>query len=238
MLNPYRLSYVGACERGAWHLEMWKRDGSDPSRVHIPFRCRSWRHEGECREWCGACDFMRCQEALTTRPHWTSVVLTYPHREWPRVRELFRFGVVSWSRLRKRIVREYGTLEYIQTWEQHKSGHPHVNVAISNTKLFLDACRNRKEVITGWFRENAMACGFGKEMWVTPVYDAKGMAGYMTKLARELTGATMKNQIPVLAPRHFRRLRSSRGTLPPRHKRKEYTGRIIKSPLPELQDNW
>jgi len=238
MPDPYRLSYVGACERGAWHLELWKRDGSDPARLHVPFRCRSWRHAGECREWCGSCDFIRCQEALTTRPHWTCVVLTYPHREWPQMRALYRFGVVSWARLRKRMVREFGKLEYIQTWEQHKSGYPHVNVAISNTPFFLEACKDRKAIVRRWLLQAATECGFGKEMHVTPVYYAKGMAAYMTKLAKELTGASVKDQTPVMAPRNFRRLRSSRGTLPPRFRKETFTGKLVKTPLPELQENW
>jgi len=235
MHNPYGLTSMGACERGAWHLELWKRDGSDPSRRQIPFRCRSWRHAGECREWCGRCDYIRCHEALTTRPHWTCIVLTYPLREWPIARELFRFGVVSWSRLRKRIVREFGKTEYIQTWEQHKSGYPHVNIALCNTEFFLLACKDRKAIVRSWLLEAATECGFGKEMWVTPMYNADGFARYMTKLAKELTGAAVKDQVPVNAPRHFRRLRASRGTLPPRHKDPSMTGKLIKRPLTELQ---
>src|SRR5262245_30225082 len=132
MVRPTGLTYVGACQKGAWHLELRLKNAGDDSRVRFPFRCRSWRHEGECREWCGRCDFVRVVEAMNSLNHWTSFVFTYPKREWPLVSQLFRFGYVSWSRMRKRFVKEWGPIKYIQSWEVHKSGYPHVNVVISN----------------------------------------------------------------------------------------------------------
>jgi hypothetical protein len=61
------------------------------------------------------------------------------------------------------------------------------------------------------------------------------MAGYLVKLTRELTGAGPKNQIPVNAPRHFRRLRASKGLLPPRKKNDHVTGALVKIPIDELE---
>ena len=58
------------------------------------------------------------------------------------------------------------------------------------------------------------------------------MAGYLTKLARELTGAGVKSQVPVNAPRHFRRIRASAKLLPPRKKNPDITGILHKMPLP------
>lgn len=233
MGTPTVLSYVGACEQQKWHLQLWRRDGSDPTRLHIPFRCRSWRHAGECRQWCGKCDFVRCLAAIEANEHWTNLVLTYPHRDWPRVGQLFRFGLVSWARFRKRIVREFGPMKYIQTWEVHRSGYPHVNVVVSNEWFHWRARVENVAFIREWLRPAVKECGFGKELFVTPVYNAAGMAGYLTKLARELTGASVKNQVPVNAPRHFRRLRASKGLLPKRFKTTEFTGRIIPTPLPK-----
>lgn len=235
MAKPTRLSYVGACMTQGWHLELRKRDGSDPSLLRVPFRCRSWRHAGDCREWCGACDFVRCQKAILENPFWTYMVFTYPKREWPLVSQLFRFGVVSWARMRKRIQREFGSFKYIQTWEVHKSGYPHVNVVVSNQALHAAAEATPTIIKQEWLEPALVECGFGKISHLEPMKDGTRMAGYLVKMAKELTGATVKNQIPVNAPKGFRRLRASKGLLEPRHRPGEYTGRIVPCPLTALQ---
>jgi len=163
-------------------------------------------------------------------------VFTYPAGDWRKqINKLFRFGVVSWSRLRKRIIHEFGPIQYIQTWEVHKSGVPHVNVVISNQSIFESARWNLRALKRDWLEPAVVGSGFGKISYMRPIYDKSGMAGYLTKLCRELTGATVKDQVPVNAPPHFRRLRASRGLLAPRHKQTSYTGRIVQSPLPQRQ---
>jgi hypothetical protein len=60
------------------------------------------------------------------------------------------------------------------------------------------------------------------------------MAGYVVKLAHQetLTGEVAKlSQVPVKAPRGFRRLRSSPGFLPKRLSRGEYAGELDKRTL-------
>jgi hypothetical protein len=57
------------------------------------------------------------------------------------------------------------------------------------------------------------------------------MAGYLVKLAKELTGAQAKkgDQAPLHAPRHFRRIRASRGLLPAQAKGAgEWTGALVR----------
>lgn len=218
---------IVACEQGDWTILTWNNeDGSNP-RV-MPFKCHSWRHAGECRDFCGACDFARVSEAIRSRQHWTYAVLTYPARQWPDVAELFRFGVIHWSRLRKRLIRRYGAIEYIQTWEVHKSGYPHVNVVISNEELYNSTVSNhflvKKEEIDPMCHE----VGFGFCRWLEPLRDNDRMAGYLVKLGLELTGHARKNQTPVNAPRHFRRLRASRGLLPKRLKNDKITGQLLR----------
>lgn len=182
--------------------------------------------------WRGAIDFQRVKEAMESRDHWSYFVFTYPHREWPNKDALFRFGVVSWSRLRKRLIREYGRIEYIQTWEIHKTGYPHVNVAVSNKHLWDSVTgegweEHRPEKWTLAIRE----CGFGKIWYASAVKSREKMAGYLLKKARELTGAGVKNQTPINAPPHFRRLRASQGLLPPPYKDEQLSGRLIKTDL-------
>jgi len=232
------LKYIHACERQAWHLELVRRDGSNPVPLRVRYRCHSWRHAGECRQWCGACDFARVTEAIELRNDWSYLVLTYPARDWPRSRlhELFRFGVVAWSRLRKRLVRDMGPIAYIQTWEVHQSLYPHCNILIGNKNL-QDRAKLYARGNTIWKREwlepALVECGFGSVSYLASMRNANAMAGYLVKLANELTGAAIKSQLPLNAPRHFRRLRASKGLLPPRAASPDYTGKIVRSPLPE-----
>jgi hypothetical protein len=73
--------------------------------------------------------------------------------------------------------------------------------------------------------------------------DQDAMCGYLVKTAKELIGAAGKNQIPINAPRHFRRLRASRGLLPPVHRNPDITGMMVFAELPspssfgEISDN-
>jgi hypothetical protein len=61
------------------------------------------------------------------------------------------------------------------------------------------------------------------------------MAGYLVKLARELVGADNKSQIPWDAPPHFRRLRATRGLLPPVHK-SGMCGYLVFTPADDCDD--
>lgn len=221
---------VQACQSEAWTLATWgKVDGEDP-RIQ-PFKCRSWRCVGECREICGACDFARISQALSEHADWTYCVLTYPKGDYPDLDRLFRAGKDHWSILRKRLVREYGKILYIQTWEIHKSGYPHVNVTISNPGVYAAASACKKKDRPPWLLRHAVESGFGKQCYGKPIRSKYWMAEYMMKLSLELNGHSQKDQTPVNAPRHFRRLRASRGLLPKRLKNDKLTGRVYKCPV-------
>lgn len=200
----------------------------------MPFRCRSWRHEGECRLWCGACDFRRVEEAIKKHSPWLYMVMTYPCPASASDQgELFRLGVRHWYSLRKRIEAEYGKLRYIQTWEIQRNGTPHTNVLIHCPSFFYAVRYQERKLKRGWLLDQVLASGFGKEYWCEAMKSPSRMAGYLTKLARELTGAGVKSQVPVTAPRHFRRLRASVRLLPPRHRNADIAGRLVKQPIPE-----
>lgn len=224
------MRYLDACRDAAWHLKVWPK--GEPSSVRVvPYRCRSWRHAGNCCLWKGAQDFVRIRDALASKPGWVYVVLTYRQSAWPNPTVLYRAGVAHWSALRQRIQRRYGKLAYVQTWERHQSGFPHVNVTIHNPAFFRSACddwRGLRAIV----EEMAVAVGFGFRVWLEPLKDRDAMAGYLVKLARELTGAGAKDQTPTNAPRHFRRLRASRGLLPPPHKNPAMTGELVRAPKP------
>lgn len=60
--------------------------------------------------------------------------------------------------------------------------------------------------------------GFGKRVWVEIVDSREAVAAYLVKVAHEISAAAFKtgDQRPLGAPRHFRRIRASRGLLPER----------------------
>jgi hypothetical protein len=224
------MRYIDACQNQEWSVATWGRaDGEDP-RVR-PYRCGSWRHEGDCRAACGACDFARIMQALSEHTNWTYFVFTYPCREWKSAQALYRFGLHSWGALRKRIVRKFGKILYIQTWEMHRNGKPHVNVVISNPEISRLACENYRALRREWFIPNLVDIGFGRRCWIKPLYDQERLAGYLTKLGLELHGATNKDQIPINAPKHFRRLRASVRLLPKRFRDDTITGQLFKLPF-------
>jgi len=237
VLGPGRFfKSVRACHRKAWTLAYWPN--ANPQDVTFRcFKCRSWRHPGECRLWKGAQDFSRIREAVRGRNGWVYLVLTFDPKKWKDHWHAYRGGVRCWDRLRKRLVREYGPLHYIQTWERHESGWPHVNILVHNEAIAA-LCQGEgwKEWRRAWLEPNAVASGFGMRTWVEPMRDQDAMAGYMVKLARELVGATTKNQVPENAPRHFRRLRASRGLLPKPFKTGEYTGELLRIPIDAVGD--
>lgn len=177
-----RLHYTDACECGAWHLEIWPR-GKPGEKRSVVFRCRSWRHAGECRLWKGAQDFSRCKSALLKYDYWLHSCLTFSQPPGVKAQELFLAGKERWSKLRKRLVREYGKFRYIQTWEIHRSGIPHVHLALSSVKLFESSIADPRENFARLIRPAAVECGFGPVGWIERLNSKEAFAGYLCKLS-------------------------------------------------------
>ena len=230
------LRSVRACEERSWSIITWSK--ADPSNKRtVPFRCKSWRHEGDCRRWKGAQDFVRVRDAIRSRPggSWLYLVLTFDPSEYQDEFAAYRAGLDCWGRLAKRIARQWGELAYVQTWEKHKSGWPHVNVLLWCPLMAAAVDGDGwKSIRANWLGPAAVASGFGLRVWLEPMKNADAMAGYVSKLSRELTGAGVKDQVPVNAPRHFRRLRASRRLLPPPFKRQDITGVLVAHPAPMI----
>lgn len=218
---------VRMCESGSHVIVLRHRETGSVS--FEPFRCNSWRCE-RCRGFKGAQDFVRVRDAmLACGDEWVYLVLTLSHSNYANEWAAYNAGYFHWQKLSKRLIRLFGPLAYIQTWEKHQSGFPHVNLVIHNSKIW-DLCRG-----DGWKRFRQMlkpmlvSVGFGYVVHVAPLRSggALTMTGYLTKLSRELTGAEVKNQVPVNAPLHFRRLRASRGLLPPIYRPGKHEGALI-----------
>lgn len=101
-----------------------------------------------------------------------------------------------------------------------------MNIVVANKKLFDQVSVDFRKPRREWLEPHAVDCGFGQRTWIEAIEGTDGMAGYLTKLSRELTGAQGKDQIPEDAPAHFRRIRASVRTLPP-VRRSELTGRMV-----------
>jgi hypothetical protein len=234
------VSYIDHCRKKDWHLRVWPTGKPEQVRI-IPFRCLSWRHEGECRQWRGAQDFLRVQEAMLSLEDWSHCVLTYEPAGRKVSYRIFRGAIRQWDMLRKRLIREYGNLKYIQTWEQHESGWPHVHIAISNVMIsqLCEVCSgtwDQKKVIgrrnfRRILKQHAVPCGFGYIGYLEAIRSRSHMATYLTKKSKELVDGSGKCQLPIHAPRNFRRLRASAGLLPPPYSDPDLTGELVKRPI-------
>lgn len=162
----------------------------------------------------------------------------------------------TWKRLRDRLAyligqgkgraRKRAPLPYVQTWEGHRSGWPHVHAVIASAQLAAAVAAHgsyqREDPRTGLMRpiwrwcksvleELAVASGFGPIADVQFPRSWEGVGLYLVKLAQELTGSTVKGQTPIAAPRGFRRLRSTPGLLPrTRTERSEFVGMVLQVP--------
>lgn len=228
------LRYVSACEHGSWHLMLHKKGEPETVRPYR-FRCRSWRHKGECSKWRAAQDWTRIRDAMGRLDCWVYVVLTFKQSEWWDWRAQYQLACPYWSLMRKRLTREYGRIHYIQTWERHRKQGLHVNLLIGNEGIWYDCERNADEWQDDILRPMCLDIGFGQRTFAQCLRtDSEDqMAGYLTKLADELVGADNKCQVPFDAPPHFRRLRASRGLLDPPHK-SDMTGYLVFHPDGEI----
>lgn len=217
------MDYISACEQEAWTLQTWPKD--DPGNVQSShFRCGSWRHEGPCRQFKGAQDFVRIKQAIDENEFWMHIVLTYPTWDKRGIKQLYSQGLHDWAKLRKRTQRLYGKYKYIQVWEQTRRGYPHCHMAVSCERLFSKCSPDAVWNFHHLLRSNAVECGFGRIGWCEPIRDAGAVAGYLGKLSRELTGKGKGYQTPLNAPKGFRRLRASVRLLPPVAHNPDITG--------------
>ena len=237
-----------------WAVWTWKRANPDV-QTRAPYSCNSWRCPVCCRHE-AAVTFARIKEA-SSRPQydehgWVYLCLTidrdgyYTGRPWLDVNQAYRALSSMTEKLLKRLRREWS--EPLRAWyavvEAHKSGWPHVNLVVYAPRLArelatsmrarLDAGAKDREasLLEGTLLEHAMAVGWGRQSIAEKVRDRDALDGYCTKLAGmqdasigELAKIT---QAPTMAPARFRRLRSAKGFLPPRHKNLEVTGALVR----------
>lgn len=225
-LAPYQLPSVARCALGGATLVTWPKghlgDANVKFRLSCCF-CKSWRCP-RCAYGVAMRDLRRLQAGVLTRPWWLYCVLTVDPAQWDNPWEVYRLAGHVWDkRLRKRLERRFGKLTYVQTWEAHRSGWPHLNLLLSGDALQRDVMqyahgqrtaikhgRPRTCHWTAWrsrrkgtsrrtlgkrdtWTDWIEQSGFGRMKWVEIVDSPEGVACYLAKVAREI-GATLWKQ--------------------------------------------
>lgn len=139
-----------------------------------------------------------------------------------------------WRRdLKPKLEREWGRFSFVLTWEKTRRGVPHLNVLIDAGAAWrlIDRtggwrwqaargssrrCRFSK-ALRDELQQWVHAVGFGQRFWVEVCHpEDDALAGYVSKLAMEMTCAQAKGQSPTNRPRGFNRYSASAGLLNPR----------------------
>lgn len=215
--------------RGGWTVSIWKR-GAPHEAATVPYRCGSWRCVGGCQDWYRRQEYARIMEALDGVPErsiYFAVLTLDKQSELTTQQQYARVGSV-WPKLRKRLARLVDAkIDYIATVEEQRSGTPHLNVLIVCDSPVLEALVKEGERAPQWWKDMARESGWGYMATFERAKDSSAVASYIAKMgvggiiAGEVTKAT---QLPWHSPKGHRRIRASRGFLPPRRKNPEWTG--------------
>jgi hypothetical protein len=142
-----------------------------------------------------------------------------------------------------------GRPRYVATLEAHRDGWPHLNVlmecpALARAAYDYTPGQPHGRALPGapsrsgaekWLRAAAVRAGFGPHATVTrvSVSEHDHVAGYVTKWEKASAEVSKLCQFPLNAPPRTRRIRSSKGLLPPATKETDWTGELKRTPLPE-----
>lgn len=252
--QPVLPRHVRACQHSPerterWFVWTWHRD-RPMSQVRVPYSCNSWRCEGECARHEASVTFARIREAVKRDEYvadgWCWMVLTldrdgyYSGRPWvsstEAYRELSRMSRNFLARVRRAYGGQPGSA-WVAVVEAHRTGWPHVNVMFYSPELAREL-REEKEayvatgsterdatLLHGELRIAAENTGWGRQSIAEAVKDREALASYLVKLVGEVAKVS---QSPVNAPIKFRRLRSGRHFLPPRHRNPHITGALVR----------
>lgn len=140
---------------------------------------------------------------------------------------------------------------WVSVVEAHKSGVPHINIVMHAPKLaqYLREQYDRQRASGKTHREATLLddpflaaaeeCGFGYQSTMEAAdtnnrgrADLDSLAGYIAKVAKNadaLHGEIAKlTQLPLRAPKNFRRVRSGKGFLPKKAKNEAITGAVLR----------
>jgi hypothetical protein len=208
-----------------------------------PFKCHSWRHEGDCSRWANAQAFCRIRDAV--KAHETPpvyMVITVDPKRYSGRSGAYRALHRAFTRFKQRLEYRVGRIDYCSLVEEHQSGYPHMNLLIHNYPMFDMVSSEmdlpaQKRPFKRWIEESLEVSGLGSVCWMEPVESEEAIAGYFCKLIAETAKVL---QLPVSAPDGFRRLRASRGYLPMTHAQERRlkggrTGGLLKFPKESVE---
>lgn len=120
--------------------------------------------------------------------------------------------------------------------EQHSKGWPHLHVALRHAVLHSYCTGESARVLwVRWLKNEAMRCGFGFKGSISAARNRDAIAGYVVKVSA-IPGELSKGvQVPVRAPKGFRRIRASHGLLPPKTKNENVTGALFQEKARDLE---
>src|SRR5690242_11542378 len=146
----YKAGSATACKARAWSVRQVNRQTGE-IRL-LPFRCRSWRCS-RCAPQVNARDATRIETALggLRLDELVFVTLTFDPKRWKSAESAWLHSKDCWKRLTDRLRYRYGCgkgrarenarIVYVQTWEQHANGWPHVHALVHCPALAQDVRR-------------------------------------------------------------------------------------------------
>jgi hypothetical protein len=135
--------------------------------------------------------------------------------------ESYEYVYKCWKRMYQRIRRHYSDIKMIQTVERQGNKYAHLNNIFVSKQLSEDWIASPLTV-SSWYNKISQEAGFGHMTSFAPVDNVEGMASYITKISNkgddgstvnQSSHITKLTQLPLNAPKGFRRLRSSKGFL-------------------------
>jgi len=132
----------------------------------------------------------------------------------------------KWQSLRQWMERRWGgRIEYVGIVERHKDGWPHINLCLHSPAMLAECERIGWRAQRRAVNDAAIRSGWGLRLHWERARDVEAVAGYYVKLTHESAKLT---QAPTNAPPNFRRLRASRGLLPPAFTSDRFTGELVR----------
>lgn len=218
-----------ACQCGSWSVVTWRKDGQGETSVK-PFRCMSWRCI-KCARAAAAIQFARMKTAFDRTPHdWSFLTFTMDPKRHRTRAAMYRAVSSSWQLFRKKLKWKFDYSAFVLCVELTETAKvPHIHAMLQSREVLAECARDVRKFHREWLKPWAMESGFGYKCAVEPARSTDACCGYFVKasgMAAELVGGAGKGsgQLPVDAPRHFRRIRTSKGFLPPKIKNDELTG--------------
>jgi len=181
--------------------------------------CNSWRCP-LCNRKVGAKDYMRLLAAFKARDINNAVALTITLNQGKEqtkginAQKSYNVLTNKIKALIKSLRKQYGNIEYVYCVESHESGWGHANLTAFNKEMAYDARLDGDMISPPWLQNHIKKTKLGT-VYSKIVYSYEGLAGYTIKTAYgdSLTGQISEmnktSQLPIKAPKGFRRIKTS-----------------------------